>query len=259
MLSPYLAESVGARYKFGFAFARHAVRRIKAKIETRRTKSAHLMLPDGRHYFIAAEIPPAEIRLEEVNYSAANQARLARFTAPLISITGPPPSTPATPSNRQPDTPARGQPRARDSAALNFGTHRVLFLSTHDFYNISVLLNADFMSRFLQAPGGDIQGAMDNVVSQLSSNRFRRGKDIHPSAGLEHIKWLQSHDLLGGLYHFWNAARETTNIGYPNNPSLYLGWFLLTNPIITRVIELVNLHMLSNQQRLAFFTDTPWD
>ena len=87
---------------------------------------------------------------------------------------------------------------------------------------------------------GQTSSATDpNATPSNTHTYIYIGKE-HPTAGLEHVKQMALKDIFGGLRYFWESSKEMGNMPYPNNPSMYLSWFLSTNLSMTRVLQLIN-------------------
>lgn len=259
MYCPHLIDAALDAFESPIARAAFVVRPVLEEIQIRRGLSTPLDLADGSTLYLGANIPPARVQVEEVEHSFKNARQLAAFTSEFLQRlrqTGS--SSEATEGNPVADTPMKGRGRVATSRGLNFGSHRVLFLATHDLHNMAVLSNCAGLAQVMSANGDSLSVAINEMVQMVTKNKFRKNEVDHPFAGLEHVRSLQKHDILGALFHLWMMARESDNIPCPVDPSMYLAWAMSTSPALTRTMALISQWVQGDGERVVVFTDTPW-
>lgn len=259
IMNPTIYKAAGASFKWNIAFSQFVVRRIFMAMQIRRTMTTRLTLPDGSVSYPAEGLPPATIRVQELDFSILNNQGVdmrelgRQFSRKLIGQTA---EGDLTDHSTQPDS-ANQQP----SHMINFGVHRQAVLSTFDPRNLMLMSPGENDLHYQGSKNELIKHFQDmrddqETNSRATSRQKRKGKG--PQIGVSHVEQLINTDINGGLTYLYYHTRQDPHMGAPSDRAIFLHWLASTSPIMTEVLSLSYKTVRKDKQRLLVYVDTPW-
>lgn len=226
LLDPALYLELGEYYSWDMQFTSVATASILRQVLIRRTRSSRLVLPNGKVTYAGADLPPCRVFTEELSFGVKTK-RIVRDAcdAAVENLTS------LTNKGEMQDILPRSVQQA-SGVHVHFDVFRKAVLYSHDSRNIGLL------DKSLILP--------HNPKLSL------------PVLGTAHVEYLIETDPLGGLDYHFRKTRESPFFPCPTRPEDFIRWFLATNPVMTRVFELMTQYVARKKKRVLIYCGSPW-
>lgn len=252
-LSPRLLKDTGSKFNWNVEFGRRAVWPLLKTIAVRWSRSSKLKLPDGTFDYPGVGIPPTITITEELCHGYAEHHRVRDKCYELAD---------EVPRPNYDDSPRDALELMPSQGYINFGKHREAVFYSFDARFMTLFSNKlsvrcrdrdVFRSTVIKAVIGaqsKDQRTQDNAMEEF---RIK----LPAVAGIDTVKDLVKHDLIGGLLFWFENTKESGNMVCPATRHEMVLWFLKTNPIMTRLLQhLVDL-VLEGKHRVVVYTRFP--